>query len=86
MKYIIFAIVPILLAGCNMEVYRYPCQDPANWSKEECKKPLCEVSRTCPEHIFDNEKDVMKLLPTSQTISSTPKVTPQQSDTKGECK
>jgi len=87
MKYIIFAIVPILLAGCNMEVYRYPCQDPANWSKEECKKPLCEVSRTCPEHIFDNEKEVIKLLPSNPpTGSSTPKVAPQQTDKKGECK
>jgi hypothetical protein len=87
MKYIIFAVIPILLAGCDFEVYRYPCQDPANWEKAECKKPLCEVSRTCPEHIFDNDKQVTKLLPVEPaTGSSAPRVKSEQTETKGECK
>jgi hypothetical protein len=79
MKYIIAACVPLLLVGCSgdYQYYRYPCQDPANWETAECKKPLCEVSRTCPEHIFDNEKEVMKLL---TPVSPVTKIAP-----KGEC-
>lgn len=87
MKYIIFAVIPILLAGCDFEVYRYPCQDPENWAKAECKKPQCEVSRTCPEYIFDNDKQVTKLLPVDPTPGSlAPKVKTEQTETKGECK
>ena len=87
MKYIIFAVIPILLAGCDFEVYRYPCQDPSNWESEECKKPQCEVSRTCPHHIFDNEREVIKLLPPDPTPgSSAPKVKSEQFESKGECK
>jgi hypothetical protein len=59
MKYVML-FVPILLVGCNFESYRYPCQDPENWKTEQCKKPVCEVSRTCPEHIFENETSVLK--------------------------
>lgn len=44
----------LLLAGCDSR-YRYPCQNPDNWDKAYCKKPYCEVSRDCPEHIFKGE-------------------------------
>jgi hypothetical protein len=43
------------LAGCE-DRYRYVCQDPENWEKDICKKPQCEVTRSCPEHIFKEEK------------------------------
>lgn len=44
--------LPILVAvGCE-EKYRYPCQDPKNWETADCQKPLCEVNRNCPSHIF----------------------------------
>jgi len=46
----------LLLAGCE-ERYRYPCQDPHNWSKEECKKPFCSANGTCPEDLRHYEKD-----------------------------
>ena len=37
--------------------FRYPCQNPENWDKEFCKVPLCDVTRTCPEHIFKGQRD-----------------------------
>ena len=38
------------------EVYRYPCQDPANWETPECIYPNCEAFGVCT-------KDVMKGTP-----------------------
>lgn len=37
--------------------FRYPCQNPDNWDKAECKLPVCDVTRTCPEHIFKGQRD-----------------------------
>jgi hypothetical protein len=50
--------LPVLFAAGCEERYRYPCQDPKNWESAECKKPLCEVHRQCPDLIFkeDSEK------------------------------
>lgn len=48
-------LLPIGLAAFSGDRFRYPCQDPANWDKTECQKPRCEVTRTCPEHIFKGE-------------------------------
>lgn len=40
-------IVPLLLlAGCDY-AYRYECQDPANFNKQECKPPQCEYEGEC---------------------------------------
>jgi hypothetical protein len=38
------------------EVYRYPCQDPANWETPECLPPNCEAYGVCT-------KDVMRGTP-----------------------
>jgi hypothetical protein len=27
--------------------YRYPCQDPANWSALECQPPICLRTKNC---------------------------------------
>ena len=27
--------------------YRYPCQDPQNWSALECQPPICLRTRNC---------------------------------------
>ena len=43
---------PLALAVFGGDRFRYPCQDPSNWDKEFCKSPTCDVTRTCPEHIF----------------------------------
>lgn len=45
----------VMLVGCE-QYYRYPCQDPNNWELDECKKPLCEVNRDCPDLIFNGNK------------------------------
>jgi hypothetical protein len=50
-------LLPLSLAMCSGDRYRYPCQDPANWDKDFCKMPLCDVNRTCPEHIFKGQRD-----------------------------
>jgi len=52
---ILLILLPIGLAAFSGDRFRYPCQDPANWDKAECQKPRCEVTRTCPEHIFKGE-------------------------------
>ena len=49
----------LLIAGCS-DYYRYPCQNPDNWDKDICKKPYCDINKTCPEHIFKEEKKECK--------------------------
>ena len=60
-KLVVISMCAFLLTGCGKydfkEVYRYPCQDPANWEKDFCKVPVCDVNRTCPEHIFKGQRD-----------------------------
>ena len=54
---LLLLLLPLGLALFSEERFRYPCQDPANWDKEICQKPLCDVTRTCPEHIFKGQRD-----------------------------
>ncbi len=55
---LLLLLLPIGLAYfSDGERYRYPCQNPANWDKEICQMPLCDVNRTCPEHIFKGQRD-----------------------------
>lgn len=49
--------LPVGLAFFGGDRFRYPCQDPNNWDKDFCKLPLCDVTRTCPEHIFKGQRD-----------------------------
>jgi hypothetical protein len=44
-----------LLVGCE-DRFRYPCQDPTNWSKDECKPPICTATGTCPEMLVKPEE------------------------------
>lgn len=55
MKLVLASLVILALAGCS-ERYRYPCQDPANWESQECKKPFCSANGTCPEDLSHYEK------------------------------
>jgi len=58
MKYLLLLIVfPVVLAMFSGDRFRYPCQDPDNWDKDFCKLPRCDVTRTCPEHIFKGQRD-----------------------------
>ena len=55
LKIIGIALIGLLLSGCSYDgSYRYPCQDPANWKKKECKPPICEVNNTCPADLNSN--------------------------------
>jgi hypothetical protein len=50
----------LTLTSCGkytfQDVYRYPCQDPANWESADCLPPNCEGYGICT-------KDVMKGTP-----------------------
>lgn len=48
MKYLI--VLLLLLTGCE-ERYRYPCQNPDNFHKEECQRPKCLFTQQCPEYL-----------------------------------
>ncbi len=44
-EYLIWTVVALIVGGIfyisGDGFYRYPCQDPANWSALECTPPLC---------------------------------------------
>lgn len=75
MKKILLVTTLFALAGCE-QAYRYPCQDPANWTNAECQKPICEVNKDCPEYIFKDEP----------ATGMAKQVTPRPPAVKGECK
>ena len=56
---ILLVFIPLILAFAGGDRFRYPCQDPANWGSEQCSKPLCEINRQCPEHIFDQDPSML---------------------------
>lgn len=77
----------ILLVGCE-QYYRYPCQDPENWNNAECKKPVCEVNRDCPEYIFKGGalEQATKQPVTKMESIVTPSEKVISKSTTGECK
>jgi len=59
MKKILSLLAVILLSlgltSCKYdfkEVYRYPCQDPANWETPECTYPECEGFGICTKDVM----------------------------------
>jgi hypothetical protein len=79
-KYLlVILLLPLALAYFSGDRYRYPCQDPSNWDKDICKMPICDVNRTCPEHIFKGQRD-----PRLGPITDKPAATPVPST--GACK
>lgn len=62
--------LPLCIAIFSGDRFRYPCQDPANWSKDFCKAPICDVTRTCPEHIFKGQRDPRQGPPADNTQNS----------------
>ena len=54
---VLLIALPLMLAYFGGDRFRYPCQDPTNWDKDFCKMPICDVTRTCPEHIFKGQRD-----------------------------
>lgn len=50
-------LMPLLLAIFGGDRFRYPCQDPDNWDKKECKKPYCEVTGTMSGIMLSGSKE-----------------------------
>lgn len=76
---LLLLILPLALAIFGGDSFRYPCQDPKNWDKEMCKMPMCDVTRTCPEHIFKGQRDPRLGPPKEgETPLTTPKLTQPQ--------
>ena len=73
---LLLLLLPLGLAYFSGDRYRYPCQDPANWDKAICQKPLCDVNRTCPEHIFKGQRDP-RLGPPDESNKTNTTTTPQ---------
>ena len=73
-------LFPLGLALFSADRFRYPCQDPANWDKEFCKMPVCDVTRTCPEHIFKGQRDP-RLGPPKDGPTQIPTINPVQTPT-----
>jgi hypothetical protein len=73
---LLLIIAPLALAIFGGDRFRYPCQDPANWDSQQCKLPTCDVTRTCPEHIFKGQRDPRLGPPKDElpktTINQTP--------------
>lgn len=67
----ILIVVPLVIAIFGGDRFRYPCQDPQNWEKDMCKKPLCDVTRTCPEHVFKGQRDPRLGAPPDQLPQGT---------------
>jgi hypothetical protein len=54
---LLILLLPLTMAMCSGDRYRYPCQNPENWDQPICQKPKCDVTRTCPEHVFRGQRD-----------------------------
>ena len=67
---LILIAAPLGLAIFGGDRFRYPCQDPNNWEKDFCKLPQCDVTRTCPEHIFKGQRDPRQGPPTDQPTAA----------------
>ena len=70
-------IAVLVLTGCS-ENYRYPCQDPDNWSKRICQKPYCSANGTCPEDLTHYLKEKAGQTPNNPPAPQAPQT--------GECK
>lgn len=49
-NYLLAIIAITCLSACE-ERYRYPCQNPDNFAKQECQKPKCQFTQMCPEYL-----------------------------------
>jgi hypothetical protein len=63
---LVILFIPLTFAVFAQDRFRYPCQNPKNWDSPQCKKPQCEVTRTCPENIFKNKVAVENVQPAQQ--------------------
>jgi hypothetical protein len=54
MRVVFVCLSLCLLSACG-DQYRYPCQNPVNWEKAQCKAPLCEADGTCTKYLVTDE-------------------------------
>ena len=73
---LLLLLLPLGLALTSGDRFRYPCQDPKNWDKDVCKLPLCDVTRTCPEHIFKGQRDPRLGPPNDANIKNITPIAP----------
>ena len=68
-------LLPIMLiavSACGYDGhYRYECQDPANWEKEECNPPICEVDGACTNTLlgWDPSETSVETIPVEETVA-----------------
>lgn len=56
MRKLAVALALAVLSGCAYDGgYRYPCQDPANWTDTNCEPPICSASETCTKDLLPEE-------------------------------
>ena len=83
---IILLLLPLTLAYFSGDKFRYPCQDPVNWDKDICKLPYCDVTRTCPEHIFKGQNDPRVGPRENKPLAQNTPTTPATPATGANCK
>jgi hypothetical protein len=78
-KAITAVVLCLALTGCGnytfKDVYRYPCQDPANWESPDCMPPNCEAYGICTKDIMRgtplyDEDSEYENAPTTESITS----------------
>lgn len=47
---VVVLTLTFLYSACT-ERFRYPCQDPANWSAAYCQRPDCAINGVCPDQL-----------------------------------
>lgn len=47
-----------LFSSCGFDnTYRYPCQDPTNWTTKACTPPECEPTGNCSQDLVWGTQD-----------------------------
>jgi len=57
---ILTTLCVVALSACGYQgSYRYKCQDPQNWEKQECNPPDCEITGECWKDLvgFNSEEE-----------------------------
>jgi hypothetical protein len=65
-------IMLIAISACGYDgKYRYECQDPVNWEKEECNPPICEVDGACTKTLlgWDPSETTVETIPVEETTA-----------------
>jgi hypothetical protein len=66
---VVALVVGIAYVFFASDVYRYPCQDPANWGIEECNPPICNATGTCTKDLVANGDDIVTQLDKMKAIN-----------------